>query len=139
MKVTLSHRLSVIFLKYIVVIAALIMYIHNILLLTNLDLQLADYTISLTIFPAITAMTWSKAFGFCRLHRCFIAYTCLMSYCIKYQEDFGFGNLLAPARQIMFVIGTILFAFFLTKVYNCKDVCNKSDIRQLPRKEDLNY
>lgn len=109
MKYKLSHKLSVIFLKYIVVIGALIMYIHNILLINHTELKIADWSISLPILPYITAITWSYALDFCNIHRLCLTYICAMTYCIKFQAEIGFGEYLFPARMAMFVFGTLVF------------------------------
>lgn len=69
----------------------------------------ADWTFSLPIIPAVTAMIWSKTFGFCSIHRHFIAYICAITYCIKYEQAIGFGSLLLFSRWFMFVIGALLF------------------------------
>lgn len=108
MKSCIVHKLSILFLKYIVVIGGLIMYLHNILLLTNDALLIADWTISLPILPYIVAITWSKAFEFCNIHRAFLTYICIMTYCIKFETVVGFGKLLMPARILMFIFGSIL-------------------------------
>lgn len=112
------HKLSILFLKYIVILGTLIMYIHNILLLTNTELVIADWVISLPLFPYIVAMTWSKVFGFCSLHRACLTYIMVMTYCIKYQTLIGFGKWLVPARFFMFSVGTILLVWWI--LHDCK-------------------
>lgn len=105
------YKLSILFLKYTPVIGAAIMMTHIALLITDKALLIADWTVSLPVIPAITAMVWSKTFGFCKIHRHFIAYVSAVSYCIKYQQHFGFGTLLTASRWVMFIIGFILFVW----------------------------
>lgn len=115
-----THKLSIVFLKYIVVIGGFIMYLHNILLLADDALLVADWTISLPILPYIVAMTWSKTFEFCPIHRAFLTYICVMTYCIKYEACFGFGIYLTGFRILMLIFGTILFIVLFIHLYKLK-------------------
>ena len=91
---------------------------------------IADWTFSLPIIPAITAMIWSKTFGFCIMHRLFIAYICAISYCIKFEQTIGFGSLLLLLRWLMFIIGAILFIWLLVRFKQFHYQClNKEDVK----------
>lgn len=110
------YKVSIIFLKYAPVISALIMMLHTALLISHKALIVADWSVSLPILPTLVAIIWSKTFGFCRLHRHFILYSCLVSYCIKIQDTFGFGNYLNIARIIVLIIGILLFICMFIKL-----------------------
>lgn len=55
--------------------------------------------------------------GFCSLHRYFIAYTSIVSYCIKFQDSIGFGNFLTPMRWIMLIVEIILFIILIRHIF----------------------
>ena len=81
------HKLSVIFLKYAPFIAGILMWIHVILKMYHIDLLIAENLVGLPIIPCIICCIWSKTFGFCLLHRAFIMYTTLVTYCININTD----------------------------------------------------
>ena len=125
-----QYKVSVLFLKYAPVIGAFIMFLHVFFLITNNYIFIADWTFSLPIIPAITAMIWSKTFGFCIVHRLFIAYICAISYCIKFEQAIGFGSLLLLLRWLMFIIGAILFIWLLVRFKQFHYQClNKEDAK----------
>lgn len=119
----LTYKLSIIFLKYAPVVGAFIMLLHVFLLITARDMVIADWTVSLPVIPAIVAIVWSKTFGFCPIHRHFIAYISAVSYCIKYEQYKGFGQYLTLSRWIMFIIGVLLFIWLIIRIkefhYRC--------------------
>lgn len=121
-KNTTLYRLSIIMLKYTPVLGALMMWIHILLLLLGFNMWIAEYSFSLPFFPWLVCIVWSKTFGFCKLHRHFITYISIVSYCIRFQDDVGFGILLTTIRWIVFIIGTILLLWFITHVkkYNMR-------------------
>ena len=125
-----QYKVSVLFLKYAPVIGAFIMFLHVFLLITNKNKLIADWTFSLPIIPAITAMIWSKTFGFCIMHRLFIVYICAISYCIKFEQAIGFGSLLLFSRWFLFIIGAILFIWLLVRFKQFHYQClNKEDVK----------
>ena len=80
----------------------------------GINLPFADTTIGLPPVPCITCIIWSKAFGFCPLHRYFIGYAGIVTCCIKWQAYFvGFGLALPVIRWIVFGIGIFLFGLFI--------------------------
>ena len=65
----------------------------------------------------MTAIILSKQLGFCSLHRHFIAYTSIVSYCIKFQNSISFGNFLIPMRWVMLIVGIILFIILIRHIF----------------------
>ena len=59
-------------------------------------------------YPDDGALSYS--YDFCALHRMFCIYDFLVSLCIWWQLEVGFGPLLPAARIIMLIFGAILFA-----------------------------
>ena len=111
------HKLSVIFLKYAPFIAGILMWIHVILKIYHIDLLIAENLVGLPIIPCMICCVWSKTFGFCLLHRAFIMYTTLVTYCININTDiFHFGNLLIPVRWCLFILGFVLIIIFIIKL-----------------------
>lgn len=108
------QRVSMILLKYAPMIAGFLMWCHVTALLCGVNLPFADTTIGLPPVPCITCIIWSKAFGFCPLHRYFIGYAGIVTCCIKWQACFvGFGLALPVIRWIVFGIGIFLFGWFI--------------------------
>lgn len=117
----ICHKLSVIFLKYAPFIAGILMWIHVILKMYHIDLLIAENLVGLPIIPCIICCIWSKTFGFCLLHRAFIMYTTLVTYCININSDiFYFENLLIPVRWCLFILGFILIIIFIIKQFKNK-------------------
>lgn len=108
------------------VIGAFVMWTHVIQLLFGWNFYLAEYSFSLPLFPWLVCMLWSKAFNFCAMHRCFISYTTLVTYCINIQEDVGFNNLIL-ARVIVCLIGLILFIWFAFRYKKYDYKCFKDE------------
>lgn len=100
---TKLHRWAIVLLKYSPLIAGVMMLLHVALLLCGVHLHIAENIVGLPILPTIVCCVWSKAFGFCSMHRAFTIYTCIMTYCINYQSDtiLGFGEGLLIARCMM--------------------------------------
>ena len=122
----ISHKLSVIFLKYAPFIAGILMWIHVILKIYHIDLLIAENLVGLPIIPCIICCIWSKTFGFCLLHRAFIMYTTLVTYCININTDiFHFGNLLIPVRWCLFILGFVLIIIFIKQFKNKYTFCHE--------------
>lgn len=118
---TLGIKISIIVLKFLPVICAFAMLFHVSLLISkrldeNRVIETTEWTISLPAAPAVTALILSKQLGFCSLHRHFIAYTSIVSYCIKFQSSIGFGNFLMPMRWIMLMVGVFLFIILIRHI-----------------------
>ena len=115
------HKLSIIFLKYVPFIAGILMWVHVILRICGVSLLVAENLVGLPIIPCIICCVWSYAFNFCLLHRVFIMYTSLVTYCINLNADIvGFGNMLGLVRWLLFGIGLILIILFIFKQYKNK-------------------
>lgn len=115
------HKLSIIFLKYVPFIAGILMWVHVILRICGVSLLVAENLVGLPIIPCIICCVWSYAFNFCLLHRIFIIYTSLVTYCINLNADIvGFGNMLGLVRWLLFGIGLILIILFIFKQYKNK-------------------
>lgn len=113
------HKLSIIFLKYAPFIAGMLMWVHVILRICGISSLVAENLVGLPAIPCLVCCVWSKTFGFCILHRAFILYTTLVTYCININTDiFGFGSLLTPIRWALFMIGLVLIIIFIIK--QCK-------------------
>ena len=113
------HKLSIIFLKYAPFIAGILMWVHVILKICGVNWSVAENLVGLPIIPCIICCVWSYAFNFCLLHRIFIIYTSLVTYCINFHTDsFGFGDMLNFVRWLLFSIGLILIVLFIIK--QCK-------------------
>lgn len=115
------HKLSIIFLKYAPFIAGILMWVHVILRIFGVSLLVAENLVGLPIIPCIICCVWSYTFNFCLLHRIFIMYTSLVTYCINFNTDIvGFGNMLDLVRWLLFGIGLILIILFIFKQYKNK-------------------
>lgn len=121
-----GHKVSIIMLKYAPIIGALVMWLHVTMLLCDINFCFAEYTFGVTFFPWLVCFVWSKTFGFCEMHRAFLTYTMLVSYCVNIQEDIGFGNILFYARLTMFIIGLILMIWFIVRYKKYKYHCFKT-------------
>lgn len=121
------HKLSVIFLKYAPFISGILMWVHVILKICGINLFIAENLVGLPIIPCIICCVWSYAFSFCLLHRVFIIYTSLVTYCINFNADiFGFGDMLDIIRWLLFGIGLIIIVLFIIKKYRNKyKLCNE--------------
>lgn len=108
------QRTSMMLLKYAPMIAGFIMWLRVMGLLCGVSYPIAETTIGLPVVPCITCIIWSKAFGFCTIHRHFIGYVGAVTCCIKWQACFaGFGLALPIFRWAVFIIGIALFAWFV--------------------------
>lgn len=120
---TLRIKISVIVLKFLSVICAFAMLFHVSLLITrrldeNRIIEAIEWTISLPVAPALTAIILSKQLGFCSIHRYFIAYTSIVSYCIKFQDSIGFGNF-SYTNEMDNVYSMNNFVYNIDKAYIC--------------------
>lgn len=94
--------------EYIPPLTTAIMLFHDILLCLGIRLPFAE---AIVIALAVLLMIlFSYALGFCTLHRAFILYNWLMLFCIHFERNIGFDNLLQPMHYIMLAIGIYLLA-----------------------------
>lgn len=93
-------------------IGALIGLLHCSMLLGNYRFPMTEWLYDCSLLGAVSWFITSFAFGFCWIHRAFVSYGVLVSFCIDFQRTFGFGSLLFPARLSMVLLGVFLFAMF---------------------------
>lgn len=68
-----------------------------------------------SLFGFIVWIIISLAYGFCWVHRAFITYGVLISFCIDFQRSFGFGVLRQPLHLQMVALGLLLFFVFIKR------------------------
>lgn len=108
------HTLCIATVRYIPVIMAVAMLIHVITLLMGYNLPIADVLTSQSLATFAFFMVISHAFKFCIWHRMIILYNYVVSLCIDYQRNVGFGQYLLIARILTFVIGFLLVILVLS-------------------------
>ena len=96
-------------------VGALVMLLHCCVLLSGGKLWMTEWIFDCSLLGALAWFSLSLAMGFCWVHRAFITYGVLISFCIDFQRCFGFGALLTPLRISMVVLGVLLFAFFFKR------------------------
>lgn len=92
------------------VVVALLMCAHCATLIAGRHWALASLLCKHGVLFFILMMVLSYSYDFCALHRMFCIYDFLVSLCIWWQLEVGFGPLLPAARIIMLIFGAILFA-----------------------------
>lgn len=73
-------------------VGALIMLVHCTLLSFGYRAKLTEWIFDCSFFGFIAWIITSLAYGFCWVHRAFITYGVLISFCIDFQRSFGFGG-----------------------------------------------
>lgn len=106
---------------------SLIMMLHCILLVCGIHSTLTQWIYDCSLFGFVAWIILSFGFGFCWVHRAFISYGMLVTFCIDYQRTVGVGSWLIPLRWLSIIIGIILFVFFIERkawtkfvIYNIK-------------------
>lgn len=94
---------------------ALVMLLHCVLLTIGVKVELTEWVFDCSLFGFVAWIIVSLAYGFCWVHRAFITYGVLMSFCIDYQRTIGFGFMLQPLHVTMVVLGSVLFFVFIKK------------------------
>lgn len=122
--------------KYVPFIVAAIMLLHVLLLIHGIQPLLTEMAEVCVGF--IVVWFFSREYGYCLLHRCFIYYSYLVTICIWWQRhsDNGFGSYLYYVRIIVAAIGIILFIILTVKRYIIPfgKECNKQ-IREYHERE----
>lgn len=96
--------------KYSVVITDLIMTIYVLwLIITSTSHWLPGILFGLTPYGTWLLFRANRLFHLCILHRLMLVHSFIVYGCCVYQAYFGFGELLYPARWIMFSSGFLLF------------------------------
>lgn len=94
-------------------ICGVLFWIHTLFLLFGVNIHVAEFIGSCSLFVFTILLIASYAYDFCLLHRLFLVYNYIMSICIDYQEYVGFGSILYQARVTMCIIGVILILSFV--------------------------
>lgn len=95
------------------VLATLFFMVHTSLLIHGYDCSLAYVFYSYSFTGFITWIMISVTFQFNWMHRAFISYNYLVSFCVDFQREVGFGNWLTPARWFVLALGVVIVADFI--------------------------
>lgn len=95
------------------VLATLFFMVHTALLIHGYDCSLAYMFYSYSFTGFITWIVISVTFQFNWMHRAFISYNYLVSFCVDFQREVGFGNWLIPARWFVLVLGVVIVCDFI--------------------------
>ncbi len=102
----------------------LIMTLHAATLLMGDSLYIGQMLFSAALIPTIKDLLWSRALGFCWIHKAMLYYILMMGSCILFQRLFGFGIALLPMRWFMLLAGLFLLIMMAFKFndycYGCK-------------------
>lgn len=116
-----SNKSVVIGIKYIPVIATILITLHIALLLLGIY---EPITMSIAvILLLILLVLLSIRFNFCILHKILVIYMALMALCICIEKFHGFGAALLPARLIMFGAGCVLCVLLIIKLHRNNGKC----------------
>lgn len=96
-------------------IGSLVMLIHCLLLSVGVKVKLTEWIFDCSLFGFVAWIIVSLAYGFCWVHRAFITYGVLISFCIDFQRTIGFGIMRQPLHIAMVVLGAFLFFIFIKK------------------------
>lgn len=88
---------------------------HN--LVFEEHINLAGYVMVYQFAVFLLLTTLSFAYEFCYVHRGFILYDYIISWCIQYQTRTGFGEYLTSMRIASLIIGLLLIYEFIRN--NC--------------------
>lgn len=90
--------------------ATMFFIVHVVLLIKGYDYELAYVVCSYSFTGFLAWIVISFAFQFSYMHRAFITYNYLVSFCIDFQREVGFGSWLMPARWFVLSIGLLVVA-----------------------------
>lgn len=96
-------------------VGALVMLAHCSLLTLGYRAKLTEWIFDCSLFGFVAWIIVSLAYGFCWVHRAFITYGVMISFCIDFQRSFGFGILREPLHIAMVALGVLLFYIFIKK------------------------
>ena len=106
-------RMSRVIIGVIPPVGSLVMLVHCIFLTLGIRIPLTEWIFDCSVFGFVAWIIVSLAYGFCWVHRAFITYGMLISFCIDFQRTIGFGCMLQPLHLAASIIGILLFAFFI--------------------------
>lgn len=96
-------------------IGAFVMLLHCAILSMGINIKLTEWIFDCSLFGFVAWIAVSLAYGFCWVHRAFITYGVMISFCIDFQRTIGFGFLREPLHLTMVALGIILFYIFVKK------------------------
>lgn len=108
-------KMSRVVIGFIPPTGALVMLIHCLLLTVGINVRLTEWVFDCSLFGFVAWIIVSLAYGFCWVHRAFITYGVLISFCIDFQRTVGFGIMLQPMHVTMVVLGSFFFFVFIKK------------------------
>jgi len=105
--------------RYIPVASAGMMMLHCICLLLGIKEYITE--ILLICMGFLLAENFSRALGYCTLHRCLIHYSYAVMICVWWERyGPGFGDDLTRWRAAMVTVGACLFTLLAMKKLNDK-------------------
>lgn len=96
-------------------IGAFVMLVHCAILSMGINIKLTEWIFDCSLFGFVAWIVVSLAYGFCWVHRAFITYGVMISFCIDFQRTIGFGFMRQPLHLMMVALGIILFYIFIKK------------------------
>ena len=112
-------RMSRVLVGIIPPIGAFVMFVHCVLLSVGIKAKLTEWIYDCSVFGFVAWMIISFAYGFCWVHRAFITYGVMISFCIDFQRTIGFGIMRQPLHLAMVILGLFIFyVFFRKKAWN---------------------
>lgn len=112
-------RMSRVLIGVIPPVGSLVMLAHCVLLSFGIKAKLTEWIFDCSLFGFVAWIIVSLAYGFCWVHRAFITYGVLISFCIDFQRTIGFGILREPMYHLTVLLGLFLFlVFFRKKAWN---------------------
>ena len=106
--------------KWLPIFSGVALMIDCLLLLMTMRPYFMALVFGTSVTDMIALMAASYTFRFCRLHREFILYAFIISFCVDYQVVYGFGEYLLHARVCTFIYGlSLLIRLILRKGKLC--------------------
>lgn len=98
-------------------LATLLFITHIILQIAGHDYEFAYVICSYSLTGFIAWIVISLAFQFDWTHRAFISYNYLVSFCVDFHREIGFGVWLGSARWLVLTIGLCLVCDYARNKY----------------------
>lgn len=111
-----QYRRALLYLKYTPVIMFIVMLIHIILALFNINFGIADTIVGCAILPSLLILSLTNIFNFCALHKALTIYSLIIDLCINFHKYIGFGILLKPIQFTLSIFGIVIAICFLFKL-----------------------
>lgn len=96
-------------------VGSFVMLLHCVLLTLGIKAKLTEWVFDCSLSGFVAWIIVSLAYGFCWVHRAFITYGVLMSFCIDFHRTVGFGAILQPMHVAMVALGSAIFLVFIRK------------------------